>query len=143
MGTIAILLATAVSMVPLRRYYAVPKQAYRSSLEYAETLRRPGDIVLVVHLAGGGFLYYGGALGLRQDDTHFLVRTMERIDEVLASHPGRRVLAITTFPRALRLTTPDIAERLERDWTPARTFPATVGDAEVTVWVPRADAGAR
>lgn len=137
LATAAVVLMAAASLWSLRRYYAVPKQAFRASLVHIQSSRAPGDIIIVVHLAAGGYEFYAPKFGLRDGEDFFLVRTVERLDRVLAAHPGRRAIAVTTFPRALRLTVPDLADRIARDWVEERRFPATVGDGEVTVWIPR------
>jgi len=55
---------------------------------------------------------------------------------VLAANPGKRVLLVTTFPRALRLALPDLDERIRQGWTVIRTFPATISDGEISIWQP-------
>lgn len=134
-------LATALALtgcvVPLSAlgdYYAVPKQSYRSAIEYAESRTEAGALVIVVHLARGGYLHYGPQSGLREDQDWYFVDSLADLEATLAEHPGRPRLLVTTFPRALRLSRPQLAERISRDWVPARTFPATIGDGEISVW---------
>lgn len=59
-------LAATVSMLSLPRYYELPKQAFRSPPEYVKELRRPGDVVIVVHLAEAGYHCYGRRQGIRK-----------------------------------------------------------------------------
>lgn len=133
MATAVVGLLCIASLAALRQYYTVPKQASRSSLEYIEAHRRPDEVVIVIHLAAGGVLYYGPQFGIHQrDQTYYFVRTLKALDEV--PHPREKTIVVTTFPRALRLTAPDLAERIERDWKVERTFPATIGDGEISIW---------
>jgi hypothetical protein len=34
----------------------------------------------------------------------------------------------------LRGDRPQIADAIDRDWTPVKVFPATIGGGEITVW---------
>jgi mannosyltransferase len=122
------------SMSALPRYYAIPKQAYRSSIEYVERVRQPDDLVIVIHIAESGYRYYGERYHLREGQDYFYVRSVAALDDVLAQNPGRRAWLVTTFPRALRLSLPDLDARIRRDWVVAREFPATIGDGALTVW---------
>lgn len=127
----------AVSLVSLRHYYSVPKQPFRESIQYIEAERQPGDIIIAVFLAEGGYRFYGPQYHLEEGKDYFPVRSVEALDAVLASHPGARTFVVTTFSRALRLAYPDLDARIARDWSRSRTFPATVGDGEVTIWTQR------
>ncbi len=122
------------SMAALPRYYAIPKQAYRSSIEYVEAARQGDDLVIVIHVAESGYRYYGERYHLREGQDYFYVRSVATLDDVLARNPGRRAWLVTTFPRALRLSLPDLEARIRRDWAVAREFPATIGDGALTVW---------
>lgn len=132
-GVFATLLAL-ISLASLPRYYAVPKQAYRSSLKYVESVRRPVGLVIVVHLAESGIRYYGRRDGIQNDNAYFYVRTVDALDSVLAAHAGRPTWLILTLPRALRIGVPDLDARIRRDWVVDRTFPGTIGDGDITVW---------
>ncbi|MBK5298319.1 MAG: glycosyltransferase family 39 protein [Vicinamibacteria bacterium] len=127
-------LLTLISLASLPRYYSVPKQAYRSSLEYVESVRRPAGIVVVIHLAESGVRYYGQRDGLQNAQDYFYVRTVDALDSVLAEHVGRPTWLMITLPRALRIGVPDLDARIRRDWVVDRTFPGTVGDGDITVW---------
>jgi hypothetical protein len=122
------------SMSALPRYYAIPKQAYRSSIEYVERVRQPDDLVIVIYIAESGYRYYGERYRLREGQDYFYVRSVAVLDDVLAQNPGRQAWLVTTFPRALRLSLPDLDARIRRDWVVAREFPATIGDGALTVW---------
>lgn len=127
-------LLTVISLASLPRYYSVPKQAYRSSLAYVESLRRPAGIVIVIQLAESGVRYYGPRYGIQNGREYFYVRTVDALDRVLVEYAGRPTWLIITLPRALRLTVPDLDARIRRDWVVDRTFPGTIGDGDITVW---------
>ena len=132
-GVLVTLLAL-ISLASLPRYYSVPKQAYRSSLEYVESVRRPAGMVIVIQIAESGVRYYGQRYGIQNDKDYFYVRTVEALDRVLAEHPERPSWLIITFPRALRIGAPDLDARIRRDWVVDRGFPGTIGDGDITVW---------
>lgn len=129
-----ILALCALSLLSLRGYYTAPKQPFRASLQYIEAERQPGDIIIAVFLAEGGYRFYGPQFNLEEGKDYFLVRSVEALDAVLAAHPGARTFVVTTFPRALRLAYPDLDARIARDWSRSQMFSATVGDGEVSVW---------
>jgi hypothetical protein len=137
---LATALAVAVSVVSLgllRNYYSIPKQSYRASIEYLEELRKPDGIVIAVHLAEAGYRYYGLRGALEEDANCFFVRTLSALETTLAQHRGRRIFLVTTFPRQLRISVPDLDARISQGWEIARSFPATIGDGEIFVWRPR------
>jgi hypothetical protein len=129
-----IALLVVISLTSLPRYYSVPKQAYRQSLEYVESVRRPGGMVLVIQLAEGGVRYYGPRYGIQNGTDYFYVRTVAALDRVLGENVGRPSWLIITLPRALRIGAPDLEARIRRNWVVDRTFPGTIGDGDITVW---------
>lgn len=135
-ATAAVVMGALMSLVPLRRYYAVPKQPYRQAIGYVEAERSGSGIVVAIHLAERGYSYYGARRGLEVNRDFFLARSVATFDEILSSHPGQPVYLVTTFPRFLHLESAELEERITDGWTVARTFPATVGDGAMTVWKP-------
>ncbi|MHC4843592.1 MAG: hypothetical protein ACYTEE_07305, partial [Planctomycetota bacterium] len=129
-----VLAASGVSLASLPHYYTVPKQPYRASIQYIRMHREPGDVVIIIDLAEMGYRFYGGRLGLEEEIPWFFVRSVPDLDAVLESQGHGRRFLVTTLHRLLRLRYPDLFERIRRDWTPARTYPATIGDGEITVW---------
>lgn len=130
----AVLLAiAAVSLAPLKHYYETPKQPYRASLEYLNDIRKNGDFIIAVHLAEEGYRFYGSGFGLYQSNT-FYVRSQSDFDAVLATHRPDHAYVVTTLLRGLRLTDPALNAKIERDWRIVKTFSATIGDGEVSVW---------
>lgn len=137
LATALVLAACALSLISLRHYYSVPKQAYRASIEYLEGERKPGEIVIVVHLAEMGYHFYGKRYALREGTDYFFVRSVEALEMVLTSHADQRSYLVTTFPRATRIRYPDLAARIAEGWTIARTFRATIGDGAISIWEQR------
>lgn len=124
--------AAATALIPLRHYYATPKQAYRASLQYIQTERKPGDIVVAIHLTEMGYRYYGPHFGLNDGNSYY-VRSEDKLNQIIAAHPGDQIFVVTTLHRILRLTYPGLAARIEHDWQVVRMFPATIGDGELAV----------
>ena len=137
LATALVLAACTLSLISLRHYYSVPKQAYRASIEYLEGKRKPGEIVIVIHLAEKGYLFYGKRYGLREEKDYFFVRSVEALEVVLSSHADQRSYLVTTFPRATRIRYPKLAARLANGWTISRTFPGTIGDGAISIWEQR------
>jgi mannosyltransferase len=126
------LLAIA-SLISLRRYYNTPKQPYRAALAFLEQTRRPGEKFLIIYAAEQGFRYYVPKIATSNRDAYVYVRTQTSFDSVvLLTHANDRV--VTTFPRVLRADVPELAHRIEKDWHPQRSLPATIGDGEITIW---------
>jgi hypothetical protein len=134
--TIVLLLAT-MSLASLGRYYSVPKQPYRASLEYAARVRQEGDIVVAIHTARRGSEYYGPQFGLVEGRDLFLADSLEALEDVLAASGREGAVLLTSMPRALHLNRPDLEARIEAGWQLARTFPATIGDGQISVWTSR------
>ncbi len=134
LATAVVLLGCVVSLASLRRYYSVPKQPYRTSLAFIESQRKPGEIILAVHHMENGYRFYAKEFNLKEDEDFFPVRSVKMLDSILAAHDGRGAYLVTTLRRGLHLTHPDLEARIVQDWEVVQTFPATVGDAEVSVW---------
>lgn len=130
-----LLLGCAASLFSLRRYYSVPKQPYRTSLAYILENRQPGEIILAAHHTTGGYRFYAKEFDLEENEDFFPVRSLEMLDSILSTHNGgSNAYLVTTLRRGLHLTHPDLEARIEQNWEIVKTFPATVGDAEVSIW---------
>ncbi len=127
-----VLLLSAVSVASLHAYYSVPKQPYRASIEYLESRRASGDVVIVIDIAEIGYRFYAERFGLSKELVY--VSSLEALDSVLTSRGDGRSFVATTFQRSLRLRHPRLFERIREEWKPARTFPATIGDGAITIW---------
>ena len=129
---------SALLLVPLfGYYYVVPKQPYTASAAFVQQQQQPGDLVVVVHLAEKGYLYYGPRFGLQPGPDSIYLRSAEALRDVMRASPGRRIILVSTFPRALRLDFPDLAALMREHWTVAKVFPATIGDGDISVWTPK------
>ena len=133
-ATALVLAGSAISIISLKHYYAIPKQPYRASLEFVATQREAGEPVIAIHLMEKGYQFYGPAFGLVEGVNWHSVRSLAAFDAVLAAHPGRSSLLVTTFPRALRIGQPDLFARVTEGAREMKTFPATIGDGAITVW---------
>lgn len=136
-ATALVIVLVIASLASLKRYYAVPKQPYRASIQYVEAMRKPGEIVIVVHLAEVGYRYYGRRFALREGKDYFFVRSVPAFDAALSTRHASGSWLVTTFPRALHILHPDLEARIANGWTRARVFPATVGDGNITIWKQR------
>lgn len=130
-------LISALLLVPLARYYTIPKQPYRASAEYLQRERGPEDLVVFVHLTETGYRYYGPRFGFHEGNSCAYLRSRAALDDIVRSRTRGRILLVTTFPRALRLEYPDLASSIDEGWQVERVFPATIGDGEISVWKPR------
>ena len=129
----ALLVTATVSLISLKYYYATPKQPFQASLQYLSTIRKGDDVIIAVQLVEEGYRFYGTGYGLDESNS-FYVRSQGDFDAVLASHVRGHVFVVTTLLRNLRLTEPGLNTTIERDWQILKTFPATIGDGEVSVW---------
>lgn len=134
----AAMVATAtvgvLSALSLPRYYAVPKQPYRQTLRYVESVRHPDDLVMVVHPARYGVRFYGERMHLPLARDYVYVRDVPMLDSVLARRGTRRILLITTLERGATIERPEFMARLRAAWTRDTSFDATIGDGQLSVW---------
>ena len=136
-ATILVLTGVAISLFSLRHYYSVPKQSYSASLHYIEAQRQPGDPMIAIYLSEHGYRFYGKRFGLKEGEDWFPVRSVESLDSVVSKTRGHPSIVVTTFARALRIRHPDLLARIVEGWRLDRTFPATIGDGEISVWKER------
>ena len=113
------------------------EQSYRASITYVESVRKPGEIVLVVYNAERGYRYYLDRMGVQSSGTYFYVRSVDSLDAVLASHRGQASYVVLTFPRSLHFHSEELESRLMSGWTRTQRFPATVGDGAISIWTSR------
>lgn len=136
----AVALLCVVSLASLTIYYGRPKQDFRAAIRYVEANRASRDLVLPLYLADWGYWFYGERFGLVKDQDYFPVRSVETLETVLRDRPHARTWVVMTFPRAVRLSKPELFTRIQAGWTRVRTFPGTVGDGDVSVWVSKPSA---
>ena len=133
---VVVLALGAVSVASLPGYYRTPKQPYRASLEHVCSLRQGDEIVVAIHTARSGYAYYGPGFGLRAGHDLFFADSDAELAAILAEHGQAGAFLVTCLHRLLHLDHPQIEARLENDWDAIRTFPATIGDGQITVWRP-------
>ncbi|HET6680160.1 MAG TPA: glycosyltransferase family 39 protein [Gemmatimonadaceae bacterium] len=116
-------LLVAGSALTLPRAWA-PKQDFEGAVAFVDAARRPGDTVIALDLVHG---ITSGYLG--RDWPGASSRSeMESLESRDA-----RTWALYTFPIRLRASHPAIFDLLEREYTSARRFDATVGGGDVVV----------
>jgi 4-amino-4-deoxy-L-arabinose transferase-like glycosyltransferase len=135
-GAAVIVCALALAF-GLPRYYAVPKQSFRAAISAFNARSQQGDALIAVYQADRGFDMYTHRLGLDTAARYFSTRTAEGFDSLGTRLSGRRVWLATTMERAFKLEEPGLWKRVEDGWTPVETFPATVGNGEITIWEPK------
>ena len=131
--TACIAALTIVSLVSLVAYYRVPKQPYRATIEFLRTIRQPGNTVILFGNAEQGFRFYGARAGWGADPDFVYLRDPALVDSLIAAHEGATVYLVFTLSRDIRLSQPEFAERLQREWIRVRVFSATVGDGAITI----------
>ncbi|MCH8745452.1 MAG: glycosyltransferase family 39 protein [Chloroflexi bacterium] len=129
-----VVLIVAVSLLSLKTYYGLPKQAYRASIEYLETQRAPGEVVIVADLAEQGFRYYIRRMGTEAGQDYYFVQSVADLEAVVALNRDGNSYLVTTLPRFLRLRKPDLEARIERDWQLLQSFPGTIGNGQIVIW---------
>ena len=137
LAVVLVLICAAISLLSLRHYYLVPKQSYRASLRYIAAVRQPGEPIIAAYLSEYGCRFYGDRFGLKEGRDWFPVRSVESLDSILSMRQGNSSIVVTTFARALRISRPDLWHRISEGWALDRTFPATIGDGEISVWKER------
>jgi len=134
LAMILVLICVAIFLFSLRHYYLVPKQSYRASLQYIVAVRQPGEPIIAASLSAHGCRFYGDRFGLKEGRDWFPVHSVESLDSILSMKHGHSSIVVTTFTRALRISRPDLWQRISKGWTLDRTFPGTIGDGEISVW---------
>jgi len=131
-------LAAVALALPLLRTAGLDKQPYREALVHARSLRPEGLVIGVYH-AGAGVVYYGvdhpDGAALVPGDTVGVARTLPDLDALLSS--SRDPVLVTSQESLLRDSRPALLARIERDFVRQETFPAAIGGADLTVWLPR------
>ncbi len=123
---------TVASVLTLPGYYSAPKQPYRQTIRYLREAEPQSDVI-VVFPGAGGFQYYLAREGVDAANYHYVMTMAEYDLAMRSSRIGRGVLATTLF-RVLRSTSPPLAEKIEEEWVPVRSFRGTLGDGGITLW---------
>jgi mannosyltransferase len=127
-----IVLLALASLASLPRYYRIPKQPYRMTLDYLRAERGPNDLFVFVHNAEKGFRFYGARESLTEGRDFVIARTLPAFDAAAAT--GKDLVVVTTLERSLAIEHPDLQRRIVEGWLPVRRFPATIHDGGTTVW---------
>jgi len=134
---LALAVLAVSSLAALPRYYATPKQPYRAALAELIERRDSGDIIVLIQTAEHGFRFYATRAGLEEGRDFVVVRSLSALEEVVRSRGAEHTILVTTFRRVLRLGAPDLHQRIEADWVPARRFPAAIHDGTIAIWEAR------
>jgi hypothetical protein len=134
---LAVAMMAALSISSLPSYYRVPKQPNRASLDWVLANRQGDDPIVAAYLAKWGLRFYGPARGLAEGSSFVAVHSAADLQGVENASAGRTVWLLTTFPRALRLEHPDLDRYIREHYDERRSFAATIGDGEVTVFTRR------
>lgn len=123
-----------VSLLSLRRYFAVPKQPFRAALLYVERVRGADDLVLAIAPTTRGVRYYGEQLDVPIASRYRFVASVAALDSAVAARGGGRTFVLTTLEYGSSLQHPELFERVRAGWRRDTTFPATIGDGQISVW---------
>jgi len=115
-------------------YYTTPKQPTRRALQWILEQKQEGDVLATAYLAEWGVRFYGPQMGLEEGRSFLVVRSAETLQDVEKDHPDSTIWILTTFSRALSLDRPGLYEHITSIYRPLETFPATIGNGEITIW---------
>jgi len=121
MAALGILLVASLASLP--RTWRLPKQDYGGALRFIEGQRGPNDVIATVDMTTE---IYGRYFRRSWHD----VRDTEVADSLRSVG---RVWLVYTFPRYLARYDARLAEMIERECRPERSFPGSVGGGEVIV----------
>jgi hypothetical protein len=123
-GTGALLLVIAASACTLPRAYALPKQDFTGARDYLESVRRDGDAVVAVGLAGVAYSRYFAPRWQNIDSA-------SELEEALRFHP--HVWLVYTLPVELKAYHSAVWDVVDREFEVVKVFPGTLGGGDVTV----------
>ncbi len=126
-----------VSLLSLRRYYAVPKQPFVAAIAHVERVRRADDLVLAITPTTRGVRFYGERLRIPLASHYRFVGSVAALDSALAAPGGGRAFVLTTLEYGSSLQHPELFRRVRAGWQRDTTFPGTIGDGQISVWSPR------
>jgi len=121
MAALGILLVASLASLP--RTWRLPKQDYGGALRFIEGQRGPNDVIATVDMTTE---IYGRYFRRSWHD----VRDTEVADSLRSVG---RVWLVYTFPRYLARYDARLAEMIERECRPERSFPGSVGGGDVIV----------
>jgi mannosyltransferase len=115
----------AVSAVPLRGYYSMPKQDFLGAIEMVDQLAGDGDARVAVHLAGSVIEGYYGA-GFAD------VRSVTGLQD--QERAASRVWVVATLERLLRAEHPELHEYLRTYYRQVHVLPGSLGDGAMRIY---------
>jgi hypothetical protein len=124
------------SAFALPLYYVRPKQDYLGAVQFLKPRCSAGYIVVALYHAEEGFSYYARRAGLEPNGEFFLVRSLDKFDQISNKFGQDKILLVTTFPRSLALDHPELKERIEKLWKVEKVFSGTIGGGDICVWSP-------
>ena len=74
-------------------------------------------------------------MGVRENEGYFVVQTVEELDSLVSAQTSHDRYLVTTLTRFLRSRKPELERRITRDWSILQTFPGSIGNGQITVWV--------
>ncbi|MFQ5666586.1 MAG: glycosyltransferase family 39 protein [Candidatus Binatia bacterium] len=120
------------SAITVPRCYALPKQDFTGARDYVERVRKPGDGIVAVGLAGVAYgRYYAPYWAVAQ--------TRPELDAVRQRHAA--VWLVYTLPIQVKAYRPDIWKVIDKEFEIVKVFPGTLGGGAVYVCRQRRDAG--
>jgi len=123
-----------LSLASLPAYYRTPKQPNRQSLDWVVAQKKPDDPLVAIFLTEWGVRFYGPGLGLNENESFWAVRSEEGLQKIENDHPGKTIWLMTTMSRALHMMYPELERHVADHYQRERTFPATIGGGEISVW---------
>jgi hypothetical protein len=121
-----IVLTIIAAAIPLRRYYATPKQNFVGALSIADRLARPGSREVAASTTGHIIAAYYRP-GFPTVET---LSDLERLERI-----GGRVIVITSLERVLGSDDPGLVAHLHARYALARELPASQEDGEMRIYV--------
>jgi hypothetical protein len=127
-------LLAAASLFALPSYYSAPKQPYQEAIHYLESARTDGQEIVVVFPTAKAMEYYLQRDSIPYRGRYRWVETATDYGRVTSSPAIGRAILVTSLFRVLRSTEPAVADQIEKEWVPVRTFRGTLGDGNITLW---------
>jgi mannosyltransferase len=121
MAALGVLIVASVASLP--RMWSLPKQDYEGAMRFVEGQRAPTEVIATADMTTE---IYGRYFRRSWHD----VRDTAVADSLRAAG---RVWFVYTFPRYLARYDARLAEMVERDCRPERSFPGSVGGGDVIV----------
>jgi mannosyltransferase len=121
----AMTMVVLASALPLRAYYAMPKQDFLGAIEVVDRLGQEGDARVGVHLAGNVLTRYY--------DVGFT--SVHSVGELREQELGSaRVWLVTTLERLLLADQPELHEYIRQNYRRVHVLPGSLGDGSMRIY---------